>query len=196
MRYLADNRRCPSIRCPRGGTVDLAWRARPVLVRRSRSLPTGTALPTPRRPATGPPCLRCCAPIPTSASTGGVLGARNGSPSSTKQRGTARPRRWCRSCWGRSPCGRYATAKGRTPQDVAAERGHVGALIEMLAPPTCPLDDRRVAILDQRLGDVIDGRIRVGQLGSGYAGGELRSALRYPPIGIKTSLPSSEVPSL
>ncbi|MCI4675955.1 hypothetical protein [Candidatus Mycolicibacterium alkanivorans] len=74
-------------------------------------------------------------------------------------------------------------AKGRTPQDVAVERGHADALGHMLAPPPSPLDDRRVAILDQRLGDVIDGRIREGQLDRGYSGGELRSALRYPPWG-------------
>ncbi|MBB2771956.1 MULTISPECIES: hypothetical protein [Mycolicibacterium] len=57
------------------------------------------------------------------------------------------------------------------------------ALGEILAPPPSPLDDRRVAILDQRLAEFIDARIREGQLNRGYSGGELRSALRYPPVG-------------
>lgn len=84
-------------------------------------------------------------------------------------------------------------AKGRTPQDVAAERGHAETLGEMLAPPPSPLDDERIAILDQRLADVIDGRIREGQLDRGYSGGELRSALRYPPVGMMHEAPGWSV---
>lgn len=84
-------------------------------------------------------------------------------------------------------------AKGRTPQDVAADRGHADALGEMLAPPLSPLDDGRIAILDQRLADVIDGRIREGQLDRGYSGGELRSALRYPPVGVMHEAPGRSV---
>lgn len=75
-------------------------------------------------------------------------------------------------------------AKGRTPHDVAIERGHGATLGAALAPPPSPLDVRRIAILDQRLGEVIDGRIREGHLDRDYAGGELRSALRYPPVGM------------
>ncbi len=84
-------------------------------------------------------------------------------------------------------------AKSRTPQDVAAERGHAATLGEMLTPPPSPLDDGRIAILDQRLADVIDGRIREGQLDRGYSGGELRSALRYPPVGVMHEAPARSV---
>lgn len=84
-------------------------------------------------------------------------------------------------------------AKGRTPQDVALERGHALTLGQMLAPPPSPLDDRRIAILDQRLADVIDGRIREGQLDRGRSGGDLRSALRYPPAGIMHEAPAQSV---
>ncbi|OBB32646.1 ankyrin repeat domain-containing protein [Mycolicibacterium fortuitum] len=83
--------------------------------------------------------------------------------------------------------------KGRTPQDVAVERGHAFALGQMLAPPQSPLDDQRVAILDQRLADVIDGRIREGQLDRGHSGGDLRSALRYPPVGMMHEAPGQSV---
>lgn len=84
-------------------------------------------------------------------------------------------------------------AKGRTPQDVALERGHALALGQILAPPPSPLDDERIAILDQRLADVIDGRIREGKLDRTHAGGDLRSALRYPPVGILHEAPGQSV---
>lgn len=84
-------------------------------------------------------------------------------------------------------------AKGRTPHDVAIERGHGATLGAALAPPPSPLDVRRIAILDQRLGEVIDGRIREGHLDRDYAGGELRSALRYPPVGMLHEVPGRSV---
>nr|WP_090341732.1 ankyrin repeat domain-containing protein [Mycolicibacterium malmesburyense] len=84
-------------------------------------------------------------------------------------------------------------AKGRTARDVAVENGARAELVALLAPPASPLDGRRIALLDQHLGEVIDARVREFRLDRGFPNGDPRRALRYPPVEVLHELPGRAV---
>jgi hypothetical protein len=84
-------------------------------------------------------------------------------------------------------------AQGRTARDVAIEKGKPDALIELLTPRPSPLDEDRIALFDRCLADVIDGRIREGQLDRDYPTRDLRKVLRYPPVGVLHEAPGQAV---
>ncbi|WP_343709447.1 ankyrin repeat domain-containing protein [Mycobacterium sp.] len=79
-------------------------------------------------------------------------------------------------------------AKGRTPFDVATEQGSSARLRQLLSPPRSRARSTHHEALDQRLAELIDGRI-AGRLFEG----DLRSVLRYPPVEILHELPGQRV---
>ncbi|OBK97658.1 ankyrin repeat domain-containing protein [Mycobacterium sp. 1165178.9] len=79
-------------------------------------------------------------------------------------------------------------SKGRTPFDVAIERNPVPVLLELLRPPRSPLTSEQIRALDTRLAELIDGRIR-GRVFDG----DLRAALRYPPVEVLHEPPGQRV---
>ncbi len=79
-------------------------------------------------------------------------------------------------------------SKGRTAFDVVAERSRKPALLSLLRPPRSPLGQEQIRALDAGLADLIDGRIH-GRVFDG----DLRKALRYPPIEILHELPGQRV---
>lgn len=84
-------------------------------------------------------------------------------------------------------------AKGRTAHDVAVERQQASALIELLKPRPSPLGEQRVALLDRYLTEVIDGRVREGNLDQDYPDRDPRKVLRYPPVGVLHEAPHGAV---
>jgi ADP-ribosylglycohydrolase len=72
-------------------------------------------------------------------------------------------------------------AKGRTPYDVSVERHGRGR--NCLWPPLSPLSRSAIALLDERLAEVINDKLR-GRLYS-----DPQSVLRYPSVGILHELP-------
>jgi hypothetical protein len=77
---------------------------------------------------------------------------------------------------------------GRTPYDVAADRGH-DHLLAALSPPPSPLAPERIAALDAGLASVIDGRLMLpGGIADSY-GKPLRECLRYPPVEVLHEAP-------
>lgn len=80
-------------------------------------------------------------------------------------------------------------AKGRTPRDVAVEKGAPADLVALLAPPASPLDGRRIPILDHHLGEVIDARVREFGLDRDYPNRDPRRVLRYPPVEVLHETP-------
>jgi hypothetical protein len=72
---------------------------------------------------------------------------------------------------------------GRTPYDVASERGHAH-LLDLLTPPQTSLTPERAADLDRGLASLIDGRLTPpGGIAESYAK-PLRDSLRYPPVAV------------
>lgn len=84
-------------------------------------------------------------------------------------------------------------AKGRTARDVAVEHNRSDGLIKLLTPRPSPLGEQRVALFDRYLADVIDGRIREGQLDHDYPERDPRKVLRYPPVGELHEAPGQSV---
>jgi hypothetical protein len=81
---------------------------------------------------------------------------------------------------------------GRTPYDVAADRGHDHLLAALSAPPS-PLAPERIAALDAGLALVIDGRLTLpGGIAESY-GKPLRECLRYPPAEVLHEAPGEGV---
>lgn len=79
-------------------------------------------------------------------------------------------------------------SKGRNAFDVVSERSRKPALLDLLRPPRSPLDQAQIRALDARLAELIDGRIH-GRVFDG----DLRTALRYPPVEILNELPGQRV---
>lgn len=81
---------------------------------------------------------------------------------------------------------------GRTPYDVAADRGH-DHLLAALSPPPSPLAPERIAALEAGLASVIDGRLTLpGGIAESY-GKPLRACLRYPPVEVLHEPPGEGV---
>ena len=79
-------------------------------------------------------------------------------------------------------------AKSRTAFDVAAEHDASPALRRLLSPQRSRLSPTKAGALDERLAELIDGRI-AGRLFDG----DLRTVLRYPPVEILHELPGQRV---
>lgn len=79
-------------------------------------------------------------------------------------------------------------AKGRTAFDVAVEHDSSPALRRLLSPSRCRLSPTKLEGLDERLAELIDGRI-AGRLFDG----DLRTVLRYPAVEILHELPGQRV---
>lgn len=84
-------------------------------------------------------------------------------------------------------------SRGRTPRDIAVERGHGDELRDVLDPPGAGWDERRGAVLDDGLAAVIDGRIGGLRRDEDSPRGSLRSVLRYPPVEILNEVPGQSV---
>ena len=84
-------------------------------------------------------------------------------------------------------------AKGRTARDVALEQKRSDRLVEMLAPHPSPLGEQRVALFDRYLTEVIDGRVREGELDEAYPDRDPRKVVRYPPVGVLHEAPGGSV---
>ncbi len=81
---------------------------------------------------------------------------------------------------------------GRTPYDVAAERGHEH-LLDLLAPPATELTPERAAELDRGLATVIDGRLMLPEgIASSYSH-PLHETLRYPPVTVLPGCPDGKL---
>ncbi len=79
-------------------------------------------------------------------------------------------------------------AKGRTAFDVAVEHDASPTLRRLLRPARSRLTAPKIDALDERLAELIDGRI-AGRLFDG----DLRTVLRYPPVEILHELPGQRV---
>ena len=79
-------------------------------------------------------------------------------------------------------------SKGRTAFDVAVEHDGAPALRELLRPRRSPLTPAQIRALDARLAELIDARIH-----RRVFDGDLRKALRYPPVEILHELPGQRV---
>lgn len=78
---------------------------------------------------------------------------------------------------------------GRTPYDVARDRDHPLALVDLLRPPPSPMDADRVAALDRHLATVIDGRLTLpGGIAESYQH-PLHESLRYPLVAVLHECP-------
>lgn len=81
---------------------------------------------------------------------------------------------------------------GRTPYDVAQERGN-NHLLDLLAPPRTRLTPERTAVLDTGLGAVIDGRLRLPEGIAESYGKPLEECLRYPPVAVLPECPEQRM---
>jgi hypothetical protein len=84
-------------------------------------------------------------------------------------------------------------AKGRTARDVGVERKCSDELIELLTPPPSPLGAQRVTLFDRYLAEIIDARIREGELDREYPEHDPHKMLRYPPVGVLHEAPGQSV---
>jgi hypothetical protein len=81
---------------------------------------------------------------------------------------------------------------GRTPYDVAADRGHQH-LLELLTPPPTELAAERAMDLDRGLASVIDGRLQLpGGIAESYQR-PLPETLRYPPVSVLPGCPNQKL---
>lgn len=80
-------------------------------------------------------------------------------------------------------------ARGFTAYDIADDAGHPSELAAPLAPPPSPLTAERIRALDANLEWAIDGILRTAGLLAGYSDGDLRRALRYPPVAVLHEAP-------